>query len=346
MTTFITSFLTLSILLATSPVPPPTATLNLTDTYSRGQNIAISVTNTSSFPVTIDEVGQCHRFFEVFDRNGNEINISSPGAICTMDFRSITVAGKETKVIDSWDQKVHTYCPPNANCLVPSEMQVADGPYTIKIRINNPAELELSKIVVIGGASTTFSDVPTSHWAYQYISDLYERHIIRGYGNGSFGPENNITRAEVVKIAINSAKIHGLYPNEMCLLENCSARPAMPTSRWFRDVPSSHSLTPYIIQALQLGIIDSGEYFYPDRPATRFECLQIILNAFQKQNEINTYTASPSESFSDVQSPAMAPVTNYARGEGIVQGIDNKFYPNEPVRRSEIAKMAYNLINN
>lgn len=346
MLNLITSFLSLSVVLATSPITPLQASLNLAESYHQNENIAISVTNNSNQPVTIHEVGQCHRFFEVFDRNGNEINITDPSAICTMDFRSVTLAAHETKTIDTWDQKMHTYCPPTAMCFVPPEMQVVEGSYTIKVKINEPTEQVLSKIITIRQAATIFSDVPVSHWAYNYIQDLYNRYIIIGYGNGRFGPENNITRAEVVKIAINSAKAHGLYPNEVCQLANCSARLSVPSTRWFKDVPASHALSPYIVQAVNLGIIAPGEYFYPDRPATRFECLDIILNAFQKRSEIETYAASPRDSFSDVQGPAMAPVTNYARGEGIISGIDNKFYPNAPVHRAEIAKIAYNLLNN
>ena len=53
---------------------------------------------------------------------------------------------------------------------------------------------ELSSIV------EEFSDVPTDHWARQYIHVMKRKGIINGYGNGKFGPENILKRAEAMKI--------------------------------------------------------------------------------------------------------------------------------------------------
>ena len=45
-----------------------------------------------------------------------------------------------------------------------------------------------------------FEDVPEDHWAVMYISNVYAKGWVSGYPDGSFRPENSITRAEVVKI--------------------------------------------------------------------------------------------------------------------------------------------------
>lgn len=47
---------------------------------------------------------------------------------------------------------------------------------------------------------TGFSDIDESHWAYAGIEKLVEAGIIEGYTDGTFNPEGNITRAELVKI--------------------------------------------------------------------------------------------------------------------------------------------------
>lgn len=49
-------------------------------------------------------------------------------------------------------------------------------------------------------SSLTFSDVAPSHWAYSYIASAAEKGWVNGYSDGTFRPENSITRAEVVKI--------------------------------------------------------------------------------------------------------------------------------------------------
>lgn len=45
-----------------------------------------------------------------------------------------------------------------------------------------------------------FIDVPETHWAYQAIEALAEMGIINGYEDGSFQPNNPVTRAEVAAI--------------------------------------------------------------------------------------------------------------------------------------------------
>ena len=47
--------------------------------------------------------------------------------------------------------------------------------------------------------STTpyFSDVPSTHWAFRYIQKLKELGITTGYGDGRYGPEDPVTRAQM-----------------------------------------------------------------------------------------------------------------------------------------------------
>ena len=49
-------------------------------------------------------------------------------------------------------------------------------------------------------AANPFSDVSTSDWAYQAISDLSDRGMIEGYPDGTFKGQQNITRFEVAQI--------------------------------------------------------------------------------------------------------------------------------------------------
>ncbi|MDO5396880.1 MAG: S-layer homology domain-containing protein [bacterium] len=45
-----------------------------------------------------------------------------------------------------------------------------------------------------------FTDVASSHWAYKFINSATAMDWIKGYADGTFKPDNNITRAEVVSI--------------------------------------------------------------------------------------------------------------------------------------------------
>lgn len=49
-----------------------------------------------------------------------------------------------------------------------------------------------------------FSDV-NDHWAYDYIIKAYDMKLMQGYGNGLFGPDKNVTRAQMAVVLWNSA---------------------------------------------------------------------------------------------------------------------------------------------
>lgn len=49
-----------------------------------------------------------------------------------------------------------------------------------------------------------FSDVSTGDWFYGFVETAYNAGLMRGYGDGSFGPANAVTRAETVKIVYDA----------------------------------------------------------------------------------------------------------------------------------------------
>jgi hypothetical protein len=49
-----------------------------------------------------------------------------------------------------------------------------------------------------------FSDVPTSYWGYNAITSLATRGIVAGYPDGTFKPDNQITRAEFATILVKA----------------------------------------------------------------------------------------------------------------------------------------------
>ena len=49
-------------------------------------------------------------------------------------------------------------------------------------------------------AGTGFSDVPAGHWAYDAIHYVAGKGIASGYADGTFRPNNPITRGQMAKI--------------------------------------------------------------------------------------------------------------------------------------------------
>lgn len=68
-------------------------------------------------------------------------------------------------------------------------------------------------------STTSFTDVPTNHWANGYVAKAAEQGIINGYGNGKFGPSDSVTYAQMIKMLVcawgmgEQAEMDGGYPN-------------------------------------------------------------------------------------------------------------------------------------
>ena len=64
-----------------------------------------------------------------------------------------------------------------------------------------------------------FSDVKENHWAYGVINRAAELGYLKGYGDGTFRPSNNITYAECCSILVNllgySDEIEGVWPTNV-----------------------------------------------------------------------------------------------------------------------------------
>ena len=82
--------------------------------------------------------------------------------------------------------------------------------------------------------ATVFEDVPSSHWASGVINYCYNSKIILGYGDNKFGPDDELTFEQAVKMIVcalgyeEMATSKGTYPagyltvaTDIGLLENC-----------------------------------------------------------------------------------------------------------------------------
>ena len=62
----------------------------------------------------------------------------------------------------------------------------------------------LSRLIEVPAGSSTFSDVPETHWASSAISAGTSAGWLAGYPDGTFRPDQNITRLEAVKMIITA----------------------------------------------------------------------------------------------------------------------------------------------
>ena len=147
-----------------------------------------------------------------------------------------------------------------------------------------------------------------------------------GYTDGTFGPERNMTRAEVTTM--------------FARLLTAQIEADKTYSNTFSDVPKGYWAANYIGYMQQFGIITgySDGNFRPDAPVTRAE-FAAIASRFEKLTE-------GSKSFTDVPNTYWATrYINFAATRGWVTGYsDGTFKPENPITRAEVAAVTCRLL--
>ena len=193
--------------------------------------------------------------------------------------------------------------------------------YTAVDSTGNKAE-HIRTVTVIG-APTTFSDVTFSHWAYEYIEDLYQQGVIKGYGNsGEFRPNEKLTREHAAKMIAIAAgldfegKVSG-----------------------FPDVDSDSEYSPYIAALTEKGAISGfpDGTFRPEESIKRSHVAKIVALAFELKKGTQT-VQFPDMPLHDQE--LCGHIMTLA-GNGIVSGYKDsgKFAPDNQVTRAEFSKM-------
>lgn len=102
---------------------------------------------------------------------------------------------------------------------------------------------------------TVFNDVPADHWAAGYISAGVKSGILKGYPNGTFLPENMVSRAELAALLIN---LSGLE-----ISSSVTEIPDVPEQHWARGVIDAAVRNKLFLSSPGLA------NFVPDSPASR-----------------------------------------------------------------------------
>ncbi|MFH1254608.1 MAG: S-layer homology domain-containing protein, partial [bacterium] len=118
-------------------------------------------------------------------------------------------------------------------------------------------------------ASAFFSDVSETYTYHDAISYIKDQGIVQGYGDGTYKPDNLITRAEFTKIIILTK-----YTEDEA--ENC-----VPTKK-FPDVPAKEWYAKYICLAKNNDIVKGYEdgTYKPNNNISFAEAAKIVANTY------------------------------------------------------------------
>ena len=178
-----------------------------------------------------------------------------------------------------------------------------------------------------------FSDVATSYWGYGAISNLSGSGYISGYPDGTFKPDNQITRAEFCAIMDSVLNL----------------TPYTPQTSTFNDINTGDWFDHAVETAVHAGIANGyGDgTFQPNAPISRQEMACILVQALGKQTEAQS-DMNHGTVFTDDAS-----ISSWARGfvvmaanDALLKGYpDNSFQPQGNATRAEACTMIVNLLS-
>lgn len=174
-------------------------------------------------------------------------------------------------------------------------------------------------------AKATYFDLHESDWEYKAVSTLGGNNIISGYTDGSYRPDNMITRAEFTKLIASAFSV--------------SAQKIE-----FDDVDKDDWFYPYVSVTAGAGIIQGYEgRFNPNANITREDAALIIYRLSSKLGK-NYIGSANFGDINDVSLYALTAVMGLGNA-GIVNGDkDMKFNPKNNLTRAEAAQLIFNFV--
>lgn len=169
-----------------------------------------------------------------------------------------------------------------------------------------------------------FKDVSSTYMYHDIIQEMQKKGIINGYPDGTFKPNEKITKQHAAALISRAVPLKETVPFVQ-----------------FKDVPKNHLYFEDIKKMQMAGIFeaDSKGNFNPQKTLTRGEMAKALAIAFNLEVKA-TYD------FPDV--PQNHPLNEYVRAlysNGITTGDNGKFKPNDPLSRAHYAVFMHRSIH-
>ena len=252
-----------------------------------------------------------------FSVDGNKKYSFAKNVTLTLRFDPAAIGEDEIPAIHYYDEAL-------------SEWVNIDGTVdgdTITIEVDHFAKFTVmveEKMIEAKEEISELSDI-NDHWAQKNIEQLVACGAVGGYPDGTFKPDNTITRAEFVTIVVKAFK-----------LENQSGKTFADTA--------SHWAGDYITCAVASGIVTGYDVdtFGPDDLVTREQMAVMISKAAKPPMAAEEFQFIDSDSISGWARSAIAAATL----NGIMKGYpDNTIQPQGNATRAEAVTVIINALN-
>ena len=217
--------------------------------------------------------------------------------------------------------------------------------------------------------AVSFSDIE-EHWGRKAIDDLVSKKIINGYEDGTFRPDNKITREEVAALICRMAFGEVSKPEDEKPEENAAEDTSKEENAdkenteeksdsekkeedkedknseesMFKDIEGRYS-TEYIKTLAEKNIINGYEdgTFRPGNNISREEFGTILYRYAKRENLIDFEKTGKLKDSADVSDWAKEPIASMI-GNGLIKGdTEGEFNPQNSITRAEAAQMIFNL---
>lgn len=191
------------------------------------------------------------------------------------------------------------------------------------------AAIFLMTLIIPKTSFAFFTDVPTTHPYYESIKALDEAHIVKGFSDGTFKPDQLVKRDAFLTMVFRHI---GFQPKTEQI------------STPFVDVPAQSWFAPYVKKALDLGALNTNSLtprFFPDQPLTKIEALKIMMPL---EGIPAPYINDQSPLiFKDVHADASySYLARAAQKSGLfLFNKEKNFYPFKNLTRGELAQLLY-----
>ncbi|MBP3962040.1 S-layer homology domain-containing protein [Paenibacillus lignilyticus] len=186
------------------------------------------------------------------------------------------------------------------------------------------------------GINLQFKDEKELKWALEYIIRLASKGVFNGYDDGTFKPQQKITRIESIVAAVRL----------MGLKEQAESQAEMSTKLNFKDADLLAKKYPwavgYVAVALEKDLFsETDDSIQPDKPATRLFAATLLVKALGLEAEAKAKVNSELNFRDENKIPAgSVGYVQVAIEKGLITGYeDNTFRPNQPVTRAELAAL-------
>lgn len=167
-----------------------------------------------------------------------------------------------------------------------------------------------------------FSDVKESDWFYQSLNLLASKGIVNGNPDGTFKPREKVYVDAFIKMMVASLGYNNISNSKGYWASN------------------------YISKALELGLVEDGEFAAYNRPISRGEMARIIVRALKEDYDGNIGQYSALIKDYDLIDPKLQEYVLKAYSKGIITGLPGgEFGPQLAAERAQAVTMIARMLD-